>query len=294
MAQYGGGGTVVAGVAEDEHQDEIVHFAAEEAARRGLRLRILHAVEWPLPPGSRRGGKPTSFAERAEEVVAPLQEAVSRDFPEVDVSPDLVSGSPVPALVGRSSWASLIVVGHRGAGGFARLPLGSVSRQVAARARCPVVVVGPGDTGRFEDHRVVVGVDLPDVRSDVMHFAIQAAGTRRAVLEAVYAAFQPPVLKTGPAGPAVPEPSAVADDARALLDQALRPHRLENPGIEIRSRVEGGRPAAVLTRAAGRAELLVVGSHGRTGLKRLVLGSVSAQVLHSAGCPVAVLPTGGT
>ncbi|WP_374986992.1 universal stress protein [Streptomyces fradiae] len=62
----------------------------------------------------------------------------------------------------------------------------------------------------------------------------------------------------------------------------------------MRSRVEGGRPGAVLNRATRRAELLVVGSHGRTGLKRLVLGSVSAQVLHSADCPVVVLPTGDT
>ncbi|WP_374984730.1 universal stress protein [Streptomyces fradiae] len=210
-------------MAENEHQDEIVHFAAEEAARRGWRLRILHAVEWPLPPGSHRGGKPASFAESAEEVVARLQEAVSRDLPEVGVSPDLVSGSPVPALVGRSSWASLIVMGHRGAGGFARLPLGSVSRQVATRARCPVVAVRPGDTGRFKDDRVVVGVDLADVRSDVMHFAIRAAGTRRAVLEAVYAAFRPAVLETGPAGPAVPEPGAMADGTRALLDRPCGP-----------------------------------------------------------------------
>ncbi|WP_028812505.1 universal stress protein [Streptomyces flavidovirens] len=291
MTPYGKGRTVVVGVAEAEHQDEIVRFAAEEAARRGWRLRILHAVEWPMPPGVHRGGQSASFVERAERVVAPLQEAVSREFPEVDVSPDLVSGSPAPALLDRSSQASLIVVGHRGAGGFARLPLGSVSWQVATHAECPVVVVRPHGTGRLRENRVVVGVDLPDIRSDVMHFAIEAASTRRAVLEAVYAAFQSPTLKTEPAGPALPDPRAMPGNARKIFDQALQPYRLENPDMEIRTRIEGGRPAAVLTNAARKAALLVVGSHGRTGLKRLMLGSVSAQVLHSAACPVAVLPT---
>ncbi|WP_344361736.1 universal stress protein [Streptomyces gobitricini] len=291
MAQQSEGGTVVVGVAEAERQDEVVHFAAEEAALRGSRLRILHAVEWPMPPGTRREGEPASFVERAERVVEPLQALVAREFPGVGVSPDLVSGSPAPALLDRSSEAALIVVGHRGAGGFARLPLGSVSWQVATHAECPVVVVRPRDAGQPKENRVVVGVDLPDMRPDVMHFAIEAARTRRAVLEVVYAAFHPPVLKTGPAGPAVQDSSAAAGNVREILEQALQPYRNENPDIGIRSRIEGGRPAAVLTHAAGRAELLVVGSHGRTGLKRLMLGSVSAQALHTATCPVAVLPT---
>ncbi|MCW7987409.1 hypothetical protein XF35_19685 [Streptomyces platensis subsp. clarensis] len=45
-----------------------------------------------------------------------------------------------------------------------------------------------------------------------------------------------------------------------------------------------------LTEASQRVALLVVGSHGRTGLRRLMLGSVSAETLHTASCPVLVVP----
>jgi nucleotide-binding universal stress UspA family protein len=52
-----------------------------------------------------------------------------------------VSGSPAAEILAAARDADMIVVGSRGAGGFPRLDLGSVSRQVAHRARCPVVVV---------------------------------------------------------------------------------------------------------------------------------------------------------
>ncbi|MEV0966083.1 universal stress protein [Streptomyces sp. NPDC049910] len=64
--------------------------------------------------------------------------------------------------------------------------------------------------------------------------------------------------------------------------------------VAIRTRVERCRAAHLLVESSRGAELVVVGTHGRTGLRRLVLGSVSGEVPHTAECPVAVVPVPAT
>ncbi|GAA4787052.1 universal stress protein [Streptomyces sanyensis] len=283
-------GTVVVGVVDAEGQHRVVRLAAEEAERRGTGLRILHAVEWPLPSGtSGEGAADETYVNRAERVTAPFAATVMREFPQLSVAVELVTGSPTAALVDRSEEAALIVLGHRGTGGFARLPLGSVSLQVATHAACPVVVARPG--GRAErDNRVVVGVDVHDVRPAVLDFALHAAAIRGAALDVLHASTAPSLLATGPAGPLRVGHETAVDAEQDPLEEVVAPFRAAYPDLEVRVRAEHGHPARVLVDAARRAELLVVGTHGRTGLKRLLLGSVSGEVLHAAECTVAVVP----
>jgi nucleotide-binding universal stress UspA family protein len=69
---------------------------------------------------------------------------VGSGIPLLDI--DVVSGHPAKTLIDRSEGATLLVVGSRGAGGFSRLLLGSVSTAVVHHAKCPVVVVPtPGE-----------------------------------------------------------------------------------------------------------------------------------------------------
>jgi nucleotide-binding universal stress UspA family protein len=79
----------------------------------------------------------------AEEIV---KEAASRHGQQ-QVTVRTVSGVPADELIKASENADLLVVGARGAGGFASLAMGSVSSQVSRHARCPVVVV-PGEHAR--------------------------------------------------------------------------------------------------------------------------------------------------
>lgn len=284
-------GAVVVGVVDTAEQRLVVRQAAEEAARRGAVLRILHAVEWPAPPGSAESTGRGATAEQAEQVIATFAEAVAQQFPQLEVVPDVVSGPPARALIDRSSAGALVVVGHRGTGGFPRLPLGSVSLQVATHSECPVLVVRPGERAEPRENRVVVGVDVDDLPSGPMEFALEAAKARGAALEAVYVATRPELLGTGPTGPSLMDHDAVSSSAQAALENVLASYRSDHPGLDLQGHVKRHQPAHALVDASRHARLLVVGSHGRTGLKRLLLGSVSGKVLHTALCPVAVVPT---
>ncbi|WP_405421600.1 universal stress protein [Streptomyces erythrochromogenes] len=279
---------VVVGVVDAEELVPVVREAAWEALALGGVLRVLHAVEWPLPPGSEEAGM--DHVQRAERVIAPFADLVAKEFPQVRVVPDIVSGSPAPALVRRSQEVALVVVGHRGSGGFPRLPLGSVALQVATHAGCPVLVIRPGeepDRGQ-QRRRVVVGAESGGVPAEVMDFAVAAAVRREADLDVIHAVAPPVLARAGTTGPVLMDRQALRDSAAQALERELAAYRKRWP--RLRLHISEGRPASVLVEASRTAGLLVAGTRGRSGLKRLMLGSVSGEVLHHAHCPVAVIP----
>jgi len=95
----------------------------------------------------------------------------------------LRNGPPAAMLTEESTRASLLVLGHRGSGGFAGLHIGSVAIHTAAHARCPVLIVrgDPPEPGA----PVIVGVDGSDEAHLALDFAFQTAALRQVVLRAV-------------------------------------------------------------------------------------------------------------
>ncbi|MFH1981530.1 MAG: universal stress protein [Pseudomonadota bacterium] len=87
---------------------------------------------------------------------------------------------------------------------------------------------------------------------------------------------------------------AVHDQVVSHADEMMVPYRrqLEVSGITFSERILEGRPSEVICRVAEleKCDLIVMGSRGRTDLQGLLLGSVTHRVLHSAPCPVVVVP----
>ena len=138
---------IVVGVDGSGYSEHALEWAVRQAALQHAHLTVLTvnpvATEpWTGNPMTLQPDqeKQAAAARAAEEAV---QKVVSRlgDSRPADVSVAAVSGQAAPALIAASQDADLLVVGSRGAGGFASLLLGSVSIQVVQHSACPVVVI---------------------------------------------------------------------------------------------------------------------------------------------------------
>lgn len=161
--------TVIAGTDGSSSSRVAVQWAAHEAQRRGVPLRIVHAYDlhaYDFNGASACYGGGSQLREMAQNhadaLLSDAAIAVRAVAPGIAVQPAAVVGNPAAVLLEAAGRAGLLVVGHRGRGGFASLLLGSIGQRVATHARCPVVVV----RGRAEstDGPVVVGLDDPQRR----------------------------------------------------------------------------------------------------------------------------------
>lgn len=118
----------------------------------------------------------------------------------------------------------------------------------------------------------------------------------RLILFHAYEGLAPFVVATpmmaGPASGAIVDTlwaTARTAGERGLDRLAARARR---DGLRVSKRLEAGAPASAIVRAARkeRAAMVVVGTHGRTGLPRLLLGSVAERVIRTAPCPVVTVP----
>ncbi len=138
---------IVVGVDGSPHSQKALDWAITEAALRNVHLAVvavapaaasIWGITGQFSPSQETQDK---VSHAAKEVV---DEAISSHGYQ-DVTVRTVSGVPADELVKASQDADLLVVAARGAGGFKRLRMGSVSDQVARHAHCPVVIVTSGE-----------------------------------------------------------------------------------------------------------------------------------------------------
>ena len=278
---------ILAGVDGSESALDAVRWAAAEAQELRAPLHLITVFGWvPVPepedPFRSSSGAWESLRENAEKTLAAAAAEVRGVAPEVEVTTELLAGAPADLLVIASARARLLVVGHRGAGGFATLVLGSVGAAAAAHAACPVVVVRgePRPTGP-----VVVGVDGSRLSEAALEFAVDAALRRRTTLVAVHAWQDTADPRLAP----LIDGDAVAVEEAAVLAERLAGRQDKHPDLTIERRLVRDRPAQELTALSEGAQLVVVGSRGRGGFAGLLLGSVSQALPRHAACPVAVV-----
>ncbi|GAA4363113.1 universal stress protein [Actinomadura verrucosospora] len=280
---------IIVGADGSVPSERAVAWAADEAARYGRALRILHAVErWGFDvPLNTAPGEVVSLTRQGEEVLAAAERVAHARRPEVPVSLELASARTVRALAEHSEEAFEVVVGSRGLGGFAGLVLGSVGLGAVRHSACPVVVVrGEPAAERGE---IAVGVGLGD-DSAVLEYAFRAAAVREARLRVVHAWPFPAVLDGHGENLDL---RRFEERARWRVIEAHAPLRKSFPGVEVVEDLVQDNPAAALVAASRDVDLVIAGSHPREGLTVPRSRAVTHGLLHHAHCPVAVVPIAG-
>jgi nucleotide-binding universal stress UspA family protein len=143
---------------------------------------------------------------------------------------------------------------------------------------------------------IVVGVDGSEPSHEALRWAAAEADLRGAKIVAVHVwTFVPPTpigepgMMPMPAGDYVGQMEAERNAAQAEVDDALSDVFPDGAPDDLESKLVEGDAEDGLVREAGDAELLVVGSSGRSGIASVLLGSVSRHVVSHAPCPVVVV-----
>lgn len=278
---------IVVGVDGSEPSLAACRWAAREAQATGHPLQVVYgyvgpalAVPLMAPPYD---WLPEALQKEGEELVAEGVAAARAEAPDLVVETKVLPGVASQLLAELSEGAYLVVVGHRGHGGFGSLLLGSVASTVIAHAKSPAVVVRGAAAAQGP---VVVGVDGSEPSLAALRFGFAAAARRGVPVHAVHT-YQPPSEPW--LADARYDPEEIEAAERHRLDGWLGPVREEFPDVPVHPVVMAGHPAGRLVDLAAGAGLLVVGSRGRGGFTGLLLGSVSQQVIRHAECPVAVV-----
>ncbi len=288
---------VVAGVDGSAPALQAVRWAAHEAQRRDVPLRLVHACLLMPVRHPRQVAPPPeyhdAFLGQGRHWLSQAEQAARTAVPGVTLSADLRDGVTADVLVGESHAAQLIVLGNRGLGGFRGLLVGSVSIAVSAHAHCPVVVMhAPTDNGVVpETGPIVVGVDGSPLSDTAVGFAFEAATGRQVPLVAVHTWVDVDMAGAWTGLPRTIDWDWVGATEAKLLDETLAGGLEKFPDVEVHKLVERDRPERALLKESAGAQLVVVGSRGRGALTGIGLGSVSQSLLHHAECPVAVVRT---
>lgn len=294
---------IVVGVDGSEDSIRAARWAVAEAKLRDRPVELVHAYTWPVPTVPLApppvDWTETSLRQAAEAVLADALAKVrtndvygraAKAGGGVSVTGAAHPGPAAYTLLNQARRAEMVVVGHRGRGGFAALLLGSVAATVAAHAETAVAVVRPYADGAAAHGLVLVGADGSPASGLAVGFAFDEA-QRRGVPVGVLRAWRPPTqfwsAEAHPPGHVHPEEIESAQ-ARSLQDW-VRPWQERHPRVEVRWMLTVEQPAAALVEAAREASLVVVGSRGHGGFAGLLLGSVSQQLINHAPCPVVVV-----
>jgi nucleotide-binding universal stress UspA family protein len=194
----------------------------------------------------------------------------------------LREGTPAAEIVraAREKDVDLIAISTHGRGGAVRLIAGSVAEEVLRHAEIPVLIT-KASTTVHELRRIVVALDGSERSESILPDVELLARKLNAPIDVIRSVL--PVVASGVGEVPIVMPP---EDPMPYLKKIVA--RLEAGGLTARAVALEGRSAETILqhlREAG-ASLLCMATHGRSGLARILLGSVAEEVVRKAPCPV--------
>lgn len=224
----------------------------------------------------------------ADAVLAAAESAVREIAGDVTVESETRSGSPGRALSELSESARMVVLGHTTTTEWQSMFGRSDVVYVSNHAACPVVSWRSEHGFRPPDGRpIVVGVDGSDLSKSAISHGYEIASFLEAPLVAVHTWMEQSTLTYGE-GSRFTDWTAYAEHEKAGMVESMAGLSERYPDVQVTHKVERGKPDIVLLEHSSEAQLVVVGSHGRSALASAVIGSTSQNLIHHSMCPVMV------
>ena len=281
--------TVNVGYSGSDTSAEAVTWAATEAAVRGAALRIVTCVDMPVMSGEAALGwnsGATYEAIREASVSSSEQMAakIKATHPSLAVTTEVSPGPASSALLTDTAATDFIVVGASSHEGSAAFWLGTTPRQLVHNSPCPVAIVR-GAATRGAPDRIVVGIDGSESSDAAVVWAADEADRHKVNLHLVHGWSCPDAAVDASANHAH---DLTEVDADCTLNRSIELAR-ERCGATVTGELVETSAVTALLEAVRDGDLLVLGSHGRGGLRARLLGSTVNSVLDAAAIPVVVV-----
>ncbi len=280
--------------------EKAVRVGLELAARMGARVELINVLEHseePADPGLRTRLTMLRDIDRHHGRLALEQAAALAQKLGVEHRAFQPTGLPEQVIVQKAPDFDLIVLGTHGRSGLQRWVVGSVAEAVLSRSPRPVLVVHESyEPPLLEPEaalykHVLIATDGSVCSQQATHFGLrlaQALGAEVTFLTVVGSLTRP----QGTGLPLSQALSLVEEDAQAQAEAMLEQTRTQaqQAGVSARVKLMQGRPIEAIVKQALLHNLLVMGTHGRTGLDKLMMGSVAEGVVRRSQTPVVVVP----
>jgi nucleotide-binding universal stress UspA family protein len=290
--------TVIVPLDGSELSERAIRLGEVIALAMGAKLALVHVLEEPIAYDL----VPSLLIPDRTVAEAYLRRVATDVQRGTEVSIHVVHGNPVDALttLTRDEPESMLVMSTHGRSGLGRLMFGSVADKVVRESSVPVALVrGSSTPYRKTLHSLLVPLDGSLFSEEAMPIAIDLARKCDASIGLVhicdpfwvstssFAAQDQPDEREG--GLADVDRQALAA-GRSYLERVAEDVRSQ--GISVHWEVRFGKPADEIVRAAEttEADLIVMATHGRGGIRRLPIGSVANEVLHRGTIPILVIP----
>ena len=229
-----------------------------------------------------------------EKAINMIKAMLPKELPETGkVYPVVKFGKPFVEIiqVAKEKDVDIILIGTHGRAGVDRIILGSVAERVVRKAHCPVMVVRRKKFTGFK--RIIVPVDFSDCSRKALKSAIAIAKAHKSnliILHVFEESFVEPYVR---AANSEEEAEEIIEKIELVNETKYDEFLKENDfsGIKYNKLLKKGIPETEIVKIAmdQQADLIVMGTHGRSGIKHILIGSTSEEVVRTVHCDIIVV-----
>jgi nucleotide-binding universal stress UspA family protein len=263
----------------------ILELAGSLARVYGAELLVAHVHEPALPPSTIAGATVAASQSQIDNDMRQLEQIHPADT-TLSYDHRMISGSPPEAIITLASDedVDLIMMGTHGRRALSRLLIGSVAEEVVRRAPCPVMTVklGEANAGKIEVKRILFPTDLSERSNAAIEIASAFAHDFGAELLLLHVNSIP--LSFSETTPSAANLMPSMKELEQQLDRVSPPQR----EVKCARHVLTGDPAATIENFAKQhdVDLIVMTTHGHTGLLRVAFGSIAEAIVRRSPCAV--------